>query len=137
MLWLKQRTHRINCTLRRVPAKFLRKDHCYSKLMTSLKVMISNNDLRNLKLSGKKFQHISGNLELRNDTFNQLSDIWRNGNIQTNTKIRIYKTAVITIVKSRMLGRSSTIVQMYFISVASCRHSQIWYLSLRKDHLDI
>ena len=48
------------------------------------------------ELCGRKFLHISGNLD--QVFFNQLSNIWKKCNIQTSRKIRICKAAVLTIV---------------------------------------
>ena len=52
-------------------------------------VIISNDRSMDRELSARIWQ-ASG-------AFNQLSNIWKNRNIQTNTKIRIYKAAVLTI----------------------------------------
>lgn len=42
-------------------------------------------------------RELSARIRKASGAFNQLSNIWKNRNIQTNTKIRIYKAAVLTI----------------------------------------
>ena len=42
-------------------------------------------------------RELSARIQKASGAFNQLSNIWKNRNIQTNTKIRIYKAAVLTI----------------------------------------
>ena len=42
-------------------------------------------------------RELSARIWKASGAFNQLSNIWKNRNIQTNTKIRIYKAAVLTI----------------------------------------
>ena len=46
---------------------------------------------------GSMDRELSARIWKASSTFNQLSNIWRNRNIQTNTKIRLYKAAVLTI----------------------------------------
>ena len=51
----------------------------------------------NISSDGTIERELSALIQKASGAFNQLSNIWKNRNIQTNTKIRIYKASVLTI----------------------------------------
>ena len=51
----------------------------------------------NISSDGTIERELSARIQKASGAFNQLSNIWKNRNIQTNTKIRIYKASVLTI----------------------------------------
>ena len=51
----------------------------------------------NISSDGTIERELSARIQKASGAFNQLSNIWKNRNIPTNTKIRIYKASVLTI----------------------------------------
>ena len=51
----------------------------------------------NISSDGTIESELSARIQKASGAFNQMSNIWKNRNIQTNTKIRIYKASVLTI----------------------------------------
>ena len=51
----------------------------------------------NISSDGTIERELSARIQKASGAFNQLNNIWKNQNIQTNTKIRIYKASVLTI----------------------------------------
>ena len=51
----------------------------------------------NISSDGTIERELSARIQKASGAFNQLSNIWKNRNIQTNTNIRIYKASVLTI----------------------------------------
>ena len=78
---------------------------------------------------GSMDRELSARIWKASGAFNQLSNIWKNRNIQTNTKIRIYKAAVLTILLYgsevwNTIKKQHHVGWKYFISAASGGYSE-------------